>query len=194
MRNKIIVGVLVLSLAISLGFNLYLYSVMVNKQATINNMGGQIIYAWVGQMNLAAHYLENATTNIDVEWVRWLFLTASDVARSARISDGTLYSEMEITAAKVCEGLRTYGEGSPTFVRRINATAIAMFKNLAQKIQNTTELITGSEGPWLELKHLNGVDPVQLLKERGILDQIINGCIDIQDLSEEISDFNPKFQ
>jgi hypothetical protein len=193
-RNKIIVGILVLSLAISLGFNLYLYSVMVNKQATINNMGGQIIYAWVGQMNLAAHYLENATTNIDVEWVRWLFLTASDVARSARISDGTLYSEMEITAAKVCAGLRTYGEGSPTFVRRINATAIAMFKNLAQKIQNTTELITGSEGPWLELKHLNGVDPVQLLKERGILDQIINGCIDIQDLSEEISDFNPKFQ
>ena len=130
MRNKIIVGVLVLSLAISLGFNLYYYSVMVNKQATINNMRGQIIVAWARQMNYAEYYLENVTTNMGVHGVRSLFWSAHDIALSAWISDATLYLEMAITAIFVYEELGPYGEGYPISVKRINATAVEMIKEI----------------------------------------------------------------
>ena len=193
MRHKIIVGVLVLALAISLGFNLYYYSVMVNKQATINNMRGQIIVAWARQMNYAEYYLENVTTNIDVDGVKYLFSSASDIAESAWISDGTLYFEMEITAHFVCEGLRTYSEGSSILVKRINPTAIEMIKNLAQRIRDTTALILDGNID-IELRNKEGVNPIQLLKEKGVLDEIVNRLVDIRNLAEQISDFSPKFQ
>jgi len=190
-RHKIIVGVLVLALAISLGFNLYYYSVMVNKQATINNMRGQIIVAWARQMSVSAYYLENVTTNTEVHGVRSLFWSASDIAESASISDGNLYLEMAITALSVYEKLGPYGEGYPISVKRINSTAVEMIKNLAQKIHDTSGLIGDVD---IELTRQEGLDPMQLLKEKGILDKIINGCVDIQNLAKQISDFNPKFQ
>ncbi len=45
-----IIGVLVLALAFSLGFNVYYYSAMVTKQAMINDMRGHITVA-LGEAN-----------------------------------------------------------------------------------------------------------------------------------------------
>ena len=193
MRYKIITGFLVFALVILLGFNLYYYSVMVNKQATMNNMLGQIIVAWARQMNYAEYYLENVTTNIDVDGVRYLFWSASDIAESAWISDGTLYLEMAITAHFVYNELGPYSEGSPISVKRINPTAIEMIKNLAQRIRDTTALILDGNID-IELRNKEGVNPIQLLKEKGVLDEIVNRLVDIRNLAEQISDFNPKFQ
>jgi hypothetical protein len=192
-RNKIIVGILVLALAISLGFNLYYYSVMVNKQVTINNMRGQIIVAWARQMSYAAYYLDNVTTNIDVHGVRYLSLSAYEIAESAWISDGTFYLEMVHAASYVCSGLGTYTEGYPISVKRINSTAVEMIKDLAQRIRDTTALILDGDID-IDLTRKEGVNPIQLLKEKGVLDEIVNRIVDIRNLAEQISDFNPKFQ
>jgi len=193
MRHKLILSFLVFALVISLGFNLYYYSVMVNKQATINNMRGQIIVAWARQMNYAEYYLENIATNIDIVGVRYLFWSASDIAESAWISDGTLYLEMAITAHLIYNELGPYSEGYAISVKRINSTAIEMIKNLAQRILDTTALIIDGNIDF-ELRNKEGVDPIQLLKEKGVLDEIVNRLVDIRNLAEQIYDFNPKFQ
>jgi len=193
MRYKIITVFLVFALVISLGLNLYYYSVMVNKQATINNMLGQIVVAWARQMNYAEYYLENVTTNIDVDRVRYLFWSAHDIAESAWISDGTLYLDMAITAILIYEELRPYSEGYTISVKRINSTAIEMIKNLAQRILDTTALILDGNID-MELRNKEGVNPIQLLKEKGVLDEIVDRLVDIRNLAEQIHDFNPKFQ
>jgi len=193
MRYKIIISFLVLALVISLGFNLYYYSVMVNKQATINNMRGQIVVAWARQMSVATYYLENVTTNMGVHGVRSLFWSADDIAESAWISDGTLYLEMEITAHFVYNELGPYSEGYPISVKRINSTAVEMIKDLTQRIKDTTALILDGDVD-IELTRKEGGNPVQLLKDKGVLDEIANRLVDIRNLAEQIYDFNPKFQ
>lgn len=72
-KQKILAGVLVLGLIISLGFNVYYYLAMANKQAMVNNMRGKIIVAWAREMSTAAYYLKDVTTNIDTHRVFWLF-------------------------------------------------------------------------------------------------------------------------
>jgi hypothetical protein len=192
-RHKIIVGVLILALAISLGFNLHYYSVMVSKQATINNMRGKIIVAWAYQMSYAAYYLKNVTTNIGVRGVCYLLWSAREIAESAWISDGNLYLEMIHTASSVWNGLDTYSEGYPTFVKYINSTAVEMIKDLAQRINDATALILDGDVN-VHLTRKEGVNPIQLLKEKGVLDEIDNRLVDIQNLANQISNFSPKFQ
>ena len=87
--------------------------------------------------------------------------------------------------------LGPYTEGSPTFVKHINSTAIVTIKNLAQRISDTARLILDLD---ITLTKREGGDPIQLLKEEGVLDSVINGCVDIRNLSTQIHDFNPKFQ
>ena len=191
MRYKIIVGVLVLALAISLGFNVHYYSGMVDKQAMINDMRGHITVAWARQMSVVSYYLQNATTNIDVALGRELLWSAESIVRSAWISDGDLYFQMLYTASIVSYDFSPYSEGFPTFVKHINSTAIEMIKNLAQRIFDTARLILNLQ---FDLTRREGGDPIQLLKEKGVLDSVINGCAEIQNLSTQIYDFNPKFQ
>ena len=66
MRYKIIMSFLVLTLVISLGFNVYSYLAMVDKQKMINNIRSEMILAWAMEMDIAGYYLKNATTNVDV--------------------------------------------------------------------------------------------------------------------------------
>jgi hypothetical protein len=96
---------------------------------------------------------------------------------------------MSHTAFYVSDELGPYEEGYPTYVKLINLTAIEMIKNLAQKIRETAGLILNESisGP-------DGANFIQRLKENGIQDQIISGCADIQNLSRQIYNFNPKFQ
>jgi hypothetical protein len=61
LRYKIIVGVLVLAFAISLGFNLYHYLAMVEKQKLINDIRSEIILEWANGMSIAAHHLKAVT-------------------------------------------------------------------------------------------------------------------------------------
>ena len=75
----------------------------------------------------------------------------------------------------------------------INSTAIEMIRSLAQRIRNTTALILDGDID-VQLINRKGDNPIQLLKEKGVLDEIINRLVDIQTLSQEIYDFNPKFQ
>ena len=191
MRHKIIIGVLVLALAFSLGFNVYYYSAMVTKQAMINDMRGHITVAWARQMSVVSYYLQNATTNIDVHGVNALLRATYSTGSSAYVPDGDLYFQMAFTPNWVSDKLGPYSEGSPTFVKHINSTAIEMIKNLAQRISDTARLILNLD---IALTRREGGDPIQLLKEEGVLDSVINGCVDIRNLSTQIHDFNPKFQ
>jgi hypothetical protein len=199
LRYKIIVSVLVLALAISLGFNVYHYLAMVNKQKTINNIRSEIILEWANEMDIAAHYLKNATTNIDVAdryGMRWFLYAAFRIMEAGYQwhDESEFYEPMTFLPLDVAGNLAPYKEGAqraPIIVRHINQTAIEMFGNLAEKIWNVTGLITNETST---LRSSTGVNPIQRLEEKGILDDIIDGCLDIRSYSSEIHDFNPKFQ
>lgn len=191
-RYKILASALILGLIISLGFDFYYYLAMVGKQAVINNMRGRVIVAWAGAMGTAGYYLKNATTNIDVAGVGAILRTASNIGLAGESDTDDLYwYTLSFTATWVEEDLFPYMVGSPSTVKHINPTAIEMFGNLSEKIENVTHLIFMED---IDLTRRDGVNPTQLLTEKGILDDIINYCTDIRSLSHQIYNFNPKFQ
>lgn len=199
MRLKIIAGVLMLILAISLGFNVYYYLQVINRQNIINNIRSEIILEWANEMDVAAHYLKNATTNIDVAeqyGVRWFLLSAFHIMKTAyeQGDNWEFYEPIVNAPLDVAGNLIPYEEGAqaaPVIERRISSAAIEMFGNLADRIWNVTNLIFKEAQT---LANSNGVDPMQRLEEKGILDDVIEGCLDISLYSYQIHEFNPKFQ
>lgn len=197
MRYKVIVGVLVLALAISLGFNVYSYLAMAEKQKMINNIRSEIILEWANEMDIAAHYLKNATTNIDVAdetyGASWFLLAAFRIIEAGYQwhDESEFYEPMIGASLDVAGNLIPYEEGTPRIVRHINPTAIEMLGNLAEKIWNVTRLIFNEAQT---LSSSTGVNPIQRLEEKGILDDVVDGCVDIESYSYQIQDFNPKFQ
>lgn len=190
LRYKILSGILVLSLAVSLGVNAYFYILLVGRQAQINNLLSRTIAMWAKEMNIAGYLLQNATTNIAVAGVDSLFRTARETASTAWIYDSqTVYLYMALAAGDVEDNLFPYCIGAPIDTKYINPAAIEMFAVLYAKIQNVTRLLD-----ILELDHPNGADPVHLLEERGLVDSIIDNCNDVRGYSGEISNFGPKFQ
>jgi len=146
-----------------------------DKQAMINNMRGESIIAWARGMGSAGYLLKNATTNIDIYGIFRLFWAATDIAEAAMGHqwEPELYWRMRFASEDIEENLGPYCDGAPATVRYINSTAIEMFGNLTEKIWHVTRLISDVD---LDLKNLEGTDPIQLLKEKGILDDIIAGC------------------
>jgi hypothetical protein len=199
LRSKIITGLFAIALVISLGINIYFYLAMVEKQKIVNNIRSEIVVEWASRMDVAAHYLKNATTNIDVAeeyGVRYFLLGAFHIMKIVyeQGGDWKFYERVVNAPLDVAGNLIPYEEGAqvaPVVERNISSTAIQMFGNLADRIWNVTNLIF-KEAQTLAL--LNGVDPRQLLEERGILDDIIDGCLDISSYSFKMAEFNPKFQ
>jgi hypothetical protein len=201
MRYKIITSLLVLALVISLGFNVYSYLAMVDKQKMINNIRSEMILAWAMEMDIAGYYLKNATTNVDVTHViekqtygvRSLLLDAYFIVEAGyqRRGEYEFYEPLMEASLLVAGNLIPYSVDAPTIVRHINPTAVEMFGILAEKIWNVTDIIW-SEG--YALGSPNGVNPVKVLEEKGILDDIVDGCTDIFLYSNQIRDFDPKFQ
>jgi len=190
LRYKILLGILVLSLIVSLGVNAYVYTLLMDRQAQINNLLSRTIATWVREMNVAGYLLQNATTNIAVDGVYSLFETARKTADTTYVYDGQIiYLYMALAAGDIADNLFPYCVGTPTDLKYINPTAIEMFAVLDAKIQNLTSLFD----TW-ELDHPKGTDPVHLLEERGLVDSIIANCTDVRDYSGEISNFSPKFQ
>jgi predicted RNase H-related nuclease YkuK (DUF458 family) len=198
-RLKIIAGVLMLILAISLGFNVYYYLQVINRQNIINNIRSEIILEWANEMDVAAHYLKNVTTNIDVAeqyGVRWFFLSAYHIMKTTyeQGDDREFYEPLAYAPLDVAGNLIAYEEGAqvaPVVERRISSGAIEMFGNLSDRIWSVTDLIFKEAQT---LASQNGVDPMRLLEEKGILDDVIEGCLDISYYSLQIAEFNPKFQ
>lgn len=188
MRYKIIIGLLAVALVISLGFNVYFHSVMVSRQAEIGDMQGINIVTWARQMSVAAFYLDDATTNIDISGAISLLEIASDIAASAETPYENFTWQMSFTSIYVSEELGSYAEGYPIFVKIINSTAVEMIKNLSQEIRDTAGLILNES-----ISGQDGSSFIQLLKEKGIANEIIAHCVDIQNLAHQIYDFNPKF-
>jgi len=194
MRYRIITSFLVLALVISLGFSVYSYLAMVDKQKMINDIRSEIILEWANEMNAAAHCLKNATTNIDVDdehyGVRWFLLAAFHVMEAGHQWHGEseFYEPLMRASLDVAGNLIPYEEGARA---RINPIAIEMFGNLAEKIWGVTDIIFNEAHI---LYTPSGVNPIQRLEEKGILDDIVDGCTDIANYSYQIHEFNPKFQ
>ncbi|GEM_PF-3325733 len=188
MRYKLLSGILVLSLAASLGVNAYFYKLLVDRQAQTNNLLSQTIADWVREMDVAGYLLRNATTNVALAVVDSVFMNAQWTGNTIYASDSqTVYLYMALAPADVAENLGPYCVGAPT--QYINQTAIEMFTVLSAKIQNLTSLFD-----LVELTILKGANPMHLLEERGSVDSIIANCNDVRDYSFEISNFSPKFQ
>jgi hypothetical protein len=201
MRHKLIISFLVVALVISLGFSVYSYLAMVDRQKMINDIRSEMILAWAMEMDIAGYYLKNATTNVDVAHViekqtygvRSLLLEAYSIVEAGYQWHGEyeFYEPLMHASLDVAGNFIPYSEGAPTIVRHINPTAVEMFGILAEKIWNVTDIIW-SRG--YALGTPNGVNPVKVLEEKGILDDIVDGCTDILLYSNQIRDFDPKFQ
>jgi len=188
LRYKILLGILVLSLVVSLGANAYFYKLLVDSQAQTNNLLSQTIADWVRGMDVAGYLLRNATTNVALAGADSVFSSMQWTAEALWTSDGqTVYLYMALAAGDVAENLFPYCVGSD--LKYINQTAIDMFAVLRAKIQNLTSLFD-----IVELTHLEGANPMRLLEERGLVDSIIANCTDVRNYSAEISNFSPKFQ
>ncbi|MFB0522131.1 MAG: hypothetical protein ACETV1_00035 [Candidatus Bathyarchaeia archaeon] len=84
-----------------------------------------------------------------------------------------------------------YAENSSQFLRIISPAAIEMIRIMADKIGDTVRLLIDEE---IELTSREGTDPIPLLREKGILDQIISGLADIRNQTGQIYNLAPKFQ
>jgi hypothetical protein len=199
MRLKIVAGVLMLVLAISLGFDIYFCLQVINRQGIINNIRSEIIAEWANEMDVAAHYLKNITTNIDVAeqyGVRWFLLSAYHTMRIAyeQGDHAEFYEPLAGAPLDAAGNLIPYEEGAqtpPIVEQHISPLAIEMFGNLSDRISNVTNMIFQEADT---LVNSNGVDPVQKLQEKGILNDVIQGCLDISLYSYQIQELNPKFQ
>jgi hypothetical protein len=190
LRYKIPLGILVLSLVVSVTVNAYFYTLAMDRQAQTNKLLGQTISTWAREMNVAGYYTNNATTSAALVEIDSLFMIAKETANTLLVSDHqTVYSYMALTAEDVAENLFPYSVGPPTDPRNISQPATEMFAVLYAKIQNLTSLFDTAE-----LTHLDGTNPIHLLEERGLVDSIIANCTDILNYAAEIGNFSPKFQ
>jgi hypothetical protein len=199
LRYKIIIGLLALGLVVSLGLNIYIYLAFAEKQKTVNNIRGELVAEWANEMDVAAHYLKNITTNIDVAeqyGVRWFLLSAYRIMRTAyeQGDHPEFYEPLANAPLDAAGNLIPYEEGAqtpPIVEQHISPLAIEMFGNLSDRISNVTNMIFQEA---ITLVNSNGVDPVQKLQEKGILNDVIQGCLDISLYSYQIHEFTPKFQ
>ena len=196
MRYKILVTVLVLALTTSLAFNVYHFGIQTQNRTVINNMRSRVVLVWAREMAISGALVENATTNFDMAQAFWIMETAtetgemfSEVMSHNPNSSKYLYWQMDWTPFLMGEALFHYAVGYPTDLKYINPTAFEMLENLAETIYSMTRLILRAE-----IDIYSGVDPTEQLAEHDVLSDIINYCINIQDLSQQIEDFSPKFQ
>ncbi len=188
MKYKILLGVMFLSLVVSLGVNAYFYRSLVDSQAKTNNLLSQTIADWVRGMDVGGYLLRNATTNAAMAEVDSVFMSMQLTGEALVVNDyQTVYLYMALAAGDLQEDLFPYSVGSD--LKYINQTAVEMFAVLCAKIHNLTSLFDT-----VELTHLGGANPMHLLTERGLVDSIIASCTDVRNYSAEISNFSPKFQ
>jgi hypothetical protein len=193
MRYKIVGAFLVLVISVSLGFNVYYYSVANSERVTVNEMRNYMVLSWGRVMYTASIYLADATTNVDVGRVGSLFYVAGEnIAEAATYdTDKELYVKMVYTAMGVYDAL-SYADmytNSTSSVRLINPASIEPIKTLASKIGYTAGLVIDEEA---YLMNNIGVDPSQLLTEKGVLNQIMSGLDDIYNFIGQIHNFtNP---
>ncbi|UCB60236.1 MAG: hypothetical protein JSW72_09050 [Candidatus Bathyarchaeota archaeon] len=189
MRVNILVGLLVSVLICSSGLNLYFYFTTTDRQIRINDVFGQIVLLWAESMQVAGYHLQHANTNIDVRWALELIKAADDIAKT-----GTKYGSIELLPSLRKTTFFLWNNLFPYMAApggNISQAALPMFGTLAQKIWNATTPIILLE---VRLRNLEGVNPIQLLEDQGILDDIIDHCVDIQDYSRQMHDFDPKFE
>ncbi len=201
LRLRTVTILVTLALVLSLGTNVYLYMATKETQKTTNNIRAELIFEWASRMDIAASYLRNVTTNIDVAeqyGVRYYLLSAYQIIRFALVEESgelSFYQPLYSASLDTARNLIEYEEGAqtpPTVERRINITAIQMFDNLADKIQNVTALIFEADQQYLA--RLSGENPMQLLEEKGVRDDLMQGCSDISYYSLKIAEFETKFE
>jgi len=191
MKYKIVVAFLVLAILISLGFNVYYHMVASSKQVAINNMRDYMVLSWARESYDASIYLAAATTNVDMFNVAPFFYADENIAWGAALSsDAALYGSMAVASQAVYDAVMQYTNGTPS-VRLINPAALGSITTLASSIKYTAGLLI-DEGPYLTAN--NGIDPSQLLTERGILNRTMNGLSSIKNLTNQVYNFPSPLQ
>jgi hypothetical protein len=191
MRYKIIVGLLVLAILVSLGFNVYYHIVANSEQVAINNTLDYVVLSWARETYDASIYLAGATTNVDMFNVAPFFYAGENIAWGAtQSSNEALFGSMAVASIAVYEAVMQYTNGTPS-VRLINPAALGPIRTLASSIKYTAGLLVG-ESPYLTAN--NGVDPSQLLMEKGVLNQTMSGLDNIKNLTSQVYNFTPPLQ
>jgi hypothetical protein len=188
LRHRVLLGILILGLVISLGVNACFYKLLVDREAQTNDLLSQTIADWAREMDVAGYLLRNATTNAALTEVYSVFMDAQYTGNTIYASDSqTVYLYMALAPADAAENLVPYCVGAPT--QYINQAAVEMFTVLSAKIQNLTALFD-----LVNLTILKGAYPMHLLEQGGLAKSIIANCNDVRDYSWEIGNFSSKFQ
>lgn len=193
-RRKVLVGILVLVLIISVGLNMYTHFIVLPQmEATINNMRGQALNAWLGKMWLVESILKGAETNIDVEdahvhasWARPIvdiFTEGIDIWKHSR----ELYYKISRVTHYLDEALHRIHFGNQTgsvTERNLDTNVLTMIKNITTNIENLRS-ITG----FMRSTPQEGVEPTQQLREAGVLTDVLHYLEQIYQVSIDVLNY-----
>jgi hypothetical protein len=120
-----------------------------------------------------------------------LFYVGENIAwGAAQSSDEALYGSMAVASFDVYESVMQYTNGTPS-VRLINPAALGTIRTLASTVKYTAGLLIDESG---DLTANKGVDPSQLLIEKGVLNQTISGLDNIKNFASQVYNFTPPLQ
>jgi len=187
------VGILVLVLIVSVGLNLYDHFIVIPQmQATINNMRVQALDAWLGMMQKVNNILKHAKTNIDVKdahnhtsWAEPLVHSRLTYGIDIWEHQNEFYYWISKVAFYLDEALVTVHFGNktgPVTERNLDQNVLTMIENITTTYDNSETKIRS---------HLssNGVEPVQQLREAGVLADVLIHLEQIYQISADILNY-----
>ncbi len=193
-RRKLLVGLFVLVLIISVGLNLYDHFIVLPRmQATINDMRNQALNGWLSKMGSVKYILVQAKTNFDVEDAR---VQTSRLRRFEDIlSNGInvfehgeeLYYWISKVTFYLDEALLKVLSGNQTGAvteRNLDQNVLTMIENVTTNIER---LRTRTSFMWTVSP--KGVEPTQRLREAEVLTDALNYLERIDQVSIEILDY-----
>jgi len=186
-KKSYFVGVLILILFVSVGLNLYdnLYTKPM-MQERMNYMSAEAFQSWLDEIKSIKSILERAKTNLDVkEAVNYTFAAKQfanvlewqiEIPRPPNFAEH-LYLRISGAAIMLDKAVSAIAMKTPTTLRNLEYETLQRTGNLTATIENLVDSVGTVR---------DGVDPVQQLEKKGVLNQVINYLKQVEATSIEI--------
>lgn len=178
-----LISILTVSVVLNLYDNFYAKPVM---QTRINYMSAEAFQSWLNEMKSIDTILKLVSTNLDVkEAMNYTFAAKGfagvlvwqiEISRPPNFAEH-LYLRVSGATYMLDKAVSTIATKPPTTLRNLDHNTLEKIGNLTITIENLVNLVgTVSDG----------VDRVQQLEEKAVLNQTINALLQIETTSTEI--------
>jgi hypothetical protein len=177
LRNKkiifivVLISILIVSVVLNLYDNLYVIPVM---QTRINYMSAEAFQAWLDELKSLKAILEPAKTNLDVkeamnhtyaatrfaEILEWQI----EISRPPNFAEH-LYLRISTATLVLDQVVSAIATKPPVTLRNLDDNTLQKIRNLTMNIENIVSSVGTVD---------TGVNPVQQLEEKGVLNQVKN--------------------